>query len=240
MYDWSVFVPIPSDRYPSIYPPLKSEIQDILIRWIVEMQLTPEEKISDKEIAAYFKVSRTPIRETLKVLERQKLICTYPGKATVVAKLGIENLEQWYLPMQTLQCLAVRLAVDNACDDDIGILEEINADFAQQVALRTNAMELLELDQKFHNKILKIAQNEYIIDFCNTLSVHIARLDYLFFKKTLQLESSFADHKRIIEGLRLKDTITAEFAMKSNWSNSMLEVKAQIGKYADDNEKIII
>ena len=175
-------MPIPSDPYSEIYPPSKSEIQDILTRWIVEMRLASKEKISDMEIAAYFKVSRTPIREVLQVLERQKLICTYPGKATVVAKLGIENLEQWYLPMQTLQCLAVRLAVDNVSDEDIVILEEINTDFEEQITLRTDAMKLLELDEKFHNKILKIAGNEYIIDFCNTLSVHIARLDYLFFQ----------------------------------------------------------
>ncbi|MPN29528.1 hypothetical protein SDC9_176981 [bioreactor metagenome] len=66
--------------------------------------------------------------------------------------------------------------------------------------------------------------------------VHIARLDYLFFKETTQLQSSLEDHKRIIEGLRLKDVITAEVAMKNNWNNSMLEVKAQIGKYPDGHK----
>ena len=233
-------MPLPSHPYASLYPPTKSEILDILTRWIVEMQLTPEEKISDLEIAAYFKVSRTPIREILKILEMQKLICTYPGKATVVAKLGIENPEQWYLPMQTLQCLAARLAVERATEEDIAILQDINAAFAQQVALRTDTMELLETDQRFHNKILHIAGNEYVTDFCATLSIHIKRLDYLFFKETLQLQSSFEDHERIIEGLKLKDTITTVFAMKNNWINSMLEVKAQIGKQADENASIII
>lgn len=230
------FVPIPIGLYAKTDSPSKFEILDTITRWIIEMQLAPEEKISDLEIAAYFNVSRTPIREVLKTLERQKLIHTYPGKATVVAGLGMENLEQWYLPMQTLQCLAVRMAIDKAAKEDIEALEKINNDFSQQITQRTDAMEILQLDQKFHNTILDIAQNTYLIDFCSTLYVHISRLDYLFFKETPQLQSSFTDHQRIIEAFKLKDMITAELAMKNNWNNSMLEVKAQIGKYAKEQQ----
>lgn len=80
-------MPLPDSPYPTEVPCTKAEILDTLHNWIILMQMKPGEKISDTELADYFHVSRTPVREVLKILEQQKLILTYPGKATVVADL---------------------------------------------------------------------------------------------------------------------------------------------------------
>ena len=189
------------------------------------MQMKPGEKISDTEIAEYFNVSRTPVREVLKILEQQKLICTYPGRATVVAELDTEDIRSYYLPMQTLQCLAVRLAVERASDEDIDELQSLNEQFRQRLEHGSDPAGLLAADKSFHQKIIDIAGNEYVDEFCSALWVHIARLDYLFFKDSTQ-ESSYLDHDVIISSLRLKDPFGAELAMKNNWNNSMLAVKA--------------
>ena len=63
------------------------------------------------EIAEYFNVSRTPVREALQLLEAQKLVKSYPGRATIVTELESEHIEKWYLPMIALQKLAIELAV---------------------------------------------------------------------------------------------------------------------------------
>ena len=104
-------MPLPNYPYAGKDTLTKNDILETLQHWITVMQLKPGEKISDTEIAEYFNVSRTPVREVLKMLEQQKLIFTYPGRATIVADLALDDIESYYLPMQTLQCLAVRLAV---------------------------------------------------------------------------------------------------------------------------------
>ena len=98
-------MPLPDSPYLTEAPCTKAEILETLHNWIILMQMKPGEKISDTELADYFHVSRTPVREVLKILEQQKLILTYPGKATVVADLDLDKIESYYLPMQTLQCL---------------------------------------------------------------------------------------------------------------------------------------
>ena len=85
-------MPLPDSPYPTEVPCTKAEILETLHNWIILMQMKPGEKISDTELADYFHVSRTPVREVLKILEQQKLILTYPGKATVVAET-IKHLE---------------------------------------------------------------------------------------------------------------------------------------------------
>ena len=218
-------MPLPNYPHAKLDSLTKNDILETLQHWITVMQLKPGEKISDTEIAEYFNVSRTPVREVLKMLEQQKLIFTYPGRATIVADLALDDIESYYLPMQTLQCLAIRLAVEKADAADVEELERLNAEFGEVMENANDAESILMADKSFHEKILEIAGNEYIEEFCSALWVHIARLDYLFFRNNT-MGTSYNDHKLMIESFRMKDTFGAELAMKNNWNYSMLAVKA--------------
>lgn len=218
-------MPLPNYPYAGKDTLTKNDILETLQHWITVMQLKPGEKISDTEIAEYFNVSRTPVREVLKMLEQQKLIFTYPGRATIVADLALDDIESYYLPMQTLQCLAVRLAVEKADAADVEELERLNAEFGEVMENANDAESILMADKSFHEKILEIAGNEYIEEFCSALWVHIARLDYLFFRNNT-MGTSYNDHKLMIESFRMKYPFGAELAMKNNWNYSMLAVKA--------------
>ena len=91
-------MPLPNSLNEENRQPTKAYILETMQHWITVMQLRPGEKISDTEIAEYFNVSRTPVREVLKMLEQQKLIYIYPGRSTVVADLALDDIESYYLP----------------------------------------------------------------------------------------------------------------------------------------------
>lgn len=223
-------MPLPTTACASDVILSKDEITETIREWIVTLRFAPGEKIVDTEIASYFRVSRTPIREVLKLLEQQKLICTYPGRGTFVAELHPENIYSLYLPMQTLQCLAVRLASDRATAEDIAELEAINRDFFEKAESRTDTLGLLKADRRFHQKLVDMAHNEYIDDFCAALWTHIARLDYIFFRDSRMLTSSYTDHVQIIKAMGMRDPFLAERAMRDNWNNSMLGIMALMDK----------
>ncbi len=221
-------MPLPNYPHEKNSSSTKADILETMQRWITVMQLKPGEKISDNELAEYFNVSRTPVREVLKMLEQQKLIYMYPGRATVVADLALDDIESYYLPMQTLQCLAVRLAVNKATSADIAELEALNMHFDEAMD-NGDAEGILMADKEFHEKILEIAGNEYIDEFCSALWVRIARLDYMFFRDNT-MGTSYNDHRLMIESFRIKDSFGAELAMKNNWNYSMLAVKAAVSQ----------
>lgn len=219
-------MPLPTVPCADGKVPTKEEMLDKIREWIVTAQFAPGEKIADIDIAAYFAVSRTPVREVLKILEQQKLIVTYPGKATVVAELEPDKIEDFYIPMRALQCLAVRMAVNEANDENVRELIELNEDFYVKLQTRdVHAYDTLTADRLFHRKLEEMSGNEYIMDFCSTLWTHVARLDYLFFRDT-EMMDSYNEHLEMINAIRLRDPFGAELAMQKNWTNSMLGIQA--------------
>ncbi len=219
-------IPCDIDRVPT-----KEYIIDKIREWIITLEFAPGEKIADTDIAAYFGVSRTPIREVLKILEQQKLIETYPGRATVVAEFRPDKIEELYIPMRSLQCLAVKIAADKASEDDITQLIELNEDFYVKMLNRdADVFGVLMADRMFHLKIEQICGNEYLSDFCSTLWPHVARLDYLFFRDTTAISESYNDHLAMINAIRLRDPFGAELAMQNNWTNSMLGILGIVGE----------
>lgn len=224
-------MPLPTIPCDIDMVPTKENIIEKIREWIITLEFAPGEKIADIDIASYFGVSRTPVREVLKILEQQKLIATYPGRATVVAELQTDKIEELYVPMRTLQCLAVKIAADKATEEDVSALIELNEDFYVKMLNRDkDTFGLLMADRMFHLKIEQICGNEYLSDFCSTLWPHVARLDYLFFRDTSATIESYNDHLAIINAIRLKDPFGAELAMQNNWTNSLLAILGIVGE----------
>ena len=169
-------------------------------------------------------MSRTPVREALQLLEAQKLVRSYPGKATIVTELETDNIEKWYLPMATLQQLAMVLAIEKMQTPHIERLKILSARFAEAVKEQHNPMPILKADKEFHGCILEAAGNEYITDFCDVLWIHIQRLEYGFFRD-MPLDDSIEEHERLIGALEMKDDYTASHLMKEHWERTALLVR---------------
>lgn len=217
-------MPLPKEE--SLFERLsaKQRVYETLKDWIIEGQFQPGEKVYDVEIADYFKVSRTPVREALQMLEAQKLIKSFPGKATLVTELETENIEKWYQPMVVLQQLAVTLAIDKITPEGIQHLYRLAERFTECVNEQSKPMPILKADREFHSFILEIAGNEYIRDFCDVLWTHIQRLEYGFFRDT-PLEESIEEHQKIIQALEMKDGYSASLLVKNHWDRTVLILK---------------
>ena len=203
---------------------VRTQIYESIKQWIIEGRLKPGEKLSDTDIAALFHVSRTPVREAFQQLEMQKLIKSYPGKATIVTEIETDHIEQWYLPMVSLQQLAATIAIEKVTQEQIDDLKQLSDVFLRRVRSQADPMELLQADRAFHDYILRIAGNEYIIDFCNTLWIHILRLEYRFFQETMTLEESISDHLELIKDLDMRDSFMISMVTKNHWERTALEI----------------
>lgn len=154
----------------------------------------------------------------------QKLIKSYPGKATIVTEIETDHIEQWYLPMVSLQQLAATIAIEKVTQEQIDDLKQLSDVFLRRVRSQADPMELLQADRAFHDYILRIAGNEYIIDFCNTLWIHILRLEYRFFQETMTLEESISDHLELIKDLEMRDSFMISMVTKNHWERTALEI----------------
>ncbi len=103
-------MPIPSDHLKPIRLTAKESAFSQLQQWIIEGTLQPGEKLNDTELAkalGVLGVSRTPVRESLQLLEVQGLVKMYPGKATQVTEVDRESIKDLLPPLAALQSLSV-------------------------------------------------------------------------------------------------------------------------------------
>lgn len=107
--------------------PLSRVIADRIAGAIVQGELAPGSKLGEEELAKRFRTSRTPVREALRLLEREALVTSTPRKGVRVSVLTRDDAAELYLLRGHLGRLVARLAVANASSDDVALLRDLQA-----------------------------------------------------------------------------------------------------------------
>lgn len=209
-------MPIPVKHEIQKRQSAKMRIYYTLREWITYGTLQPGERLNDQEISDYFEVSRTPVREALQMLEAQKLIVICPNKATYVSEIETDNLEKWYLPMAHLHALAAQLACRSITAQQIAELRKIDRQILEYIQ-QGNIIDTLQEDLVLHDRILAIADNEFITQFSEILMLHIQRIEYAFFKRSGLTTESFTSHAALLDAMERGDGTKAFDEMLHNW-----------------------
>ena len=211
-------MPIPINHSKPVRTSAKVNAFNQLQQWIIEGTLRPEEKLNDTELAQALGVSRTPIRESLQLLEVQGFVEMFPGKATQVTKVKKEDIKELLPPLAALQALSCELVVPKLDDALLQRLEETNERFSYAIETE-NYFAALKIDEEFHQIIVDAANNSYITPMIAMLQAHVRRL--FFHNSIILTNSSIEVHAQIIRHLRNRDAKSASKVMSENWLNAI-------------------
>ncbi|WP_060680688.1 GntR family transcriptional regulator [Virgibacillus halodenitrificans] len=213
-------MPIPSDHSKPIRQSAKEGAYNQIQQWIIDGTLQPGEKLNDNELAKALGVSRTPIRESLQLLEVQGFVKMYPGKATQVTEVEGEEIKDLLPPLAALQVLSAELAISHLTDEIINLLESTNKRFAE--AIRSgHYYNALRIDEEFHQIIVDTANNSYIYPW-SLLCKHMSE-DYSFITLLFLTEKSIQEHTEIIEIMKEGSPEKLAPIMKENWLRTIKE-----------------
>ena len=213
-------MPIPTDHAKPIRITAKENAFNQLQQWIIDGTLHAGEKLNDTELAAALGVSRTPIRESLQLLEVQGFVKMFPGKATQVTEVDRNSITELLPPLAALQALSAELAIPHLTDEAITLLESTNERFAEAVYTK-DYFSALKIDEEFHQIVVDIANNSYILSMVESLQAHVRRL---FFHNSIVLtEQSIEEHRKIIQLLKERDALTVAVTMRDNWLRAIDE-----------------
>lgn len=207
-------MPIPVNHTKPVRTTAKLHAFNQIQQWIIEGTLQPDEKINDIELAQALGVSRTPIRESLQLLESQGFVTMQPGRATQVTAVEKEDIHNLLPPLAVLQALAAELATPNMDEATLQLLEEKNKEFADAIYAKQYII-ALKFDEEFHKIIVNRANNSYIISMVEMLQAHVRRLSY--YETNILREHSIVEHAEIIRLFREKDIQKLTEIMRSNW-----------------------
>ncbi|MGJ9460552.1 GntR family transcriptional regulator [Oceanobacillus sp. CF4.6] len=207
-------MPIPTDHLKPIRLSAKENAYNQIQQWIIDGTLLPGEKLNDTELANALGVSRTPIRESLQLLESQGFVKMYPGKATQVTEVEKESIKQLLPPLAALQSLSAELAIPKLNEETLKQLKQTNERFADAIQSE-NYYSALKIDEQFHKIIVATANNPYIDSILEALQAHVRRQ---FYHNSIVLtEKSVDEHWEIIELMKNGESTTLSSVMKENW-----------------------
>ena len=183
---------------------LSQRVYEHLREEILSDRLPPGTELSEVALSKDLAVSRGPIREALGRLAAEGLITVHPRRRAEVRSLTPQELIDAYQVRESLEVLAVRLAIPRLTEADLARLDELIDQMAAHVA--ANAVrEFFAANVAFHEALCELSGNTKLQEVHHRLEGEIGR----FQKRTLalrgSLEDSLTEHRAILAAMRLRD-----------------------------------
>jgi len=206
---------------------LHDELIDRLREMIVTGDLEPGTKVPEQNLASKFGVSRTPLREALKVLASEGLITLTPNKGATISQLTLEDLEEAFPVMGALEALSGELACARISDTAIDAICRLH----QQMILHYQANEMPEYfrcNQEIHNQILAAADNATLTNMYRSLSGRVRRARYVANISKKRWEQAVSEHEEIIAALVARNGAALSEVLKRHLVNKFETVKETV------------
>ena len=209
------------------YLPLRDVVFNTLREAILKGELKPGERLMELQLAAKLGVSRTPIREAIRMLEQEGLAVTVPRKGAEVAKMTEKDMEDVLQIRAALDELAVQLAVEKITKEQLSVLEEARMAFEQSIQTG-NVKKIAQADVMFHDAIYQATDNAKLVIMLNNLREQMYRYRVEYLKDKTTYPTLLEEHKAITEGLRKRDKNQVSERMRDHVKNQAEAVKNMI------------
>ncbi len=147
-------------------------VHDVVRGWILDGLVDAGAPLSQVELARTLGVSRGPVREALRMLEREGLVHAEPGRQVRVASISVEDMEQIYALRVLAESLAVRVTVPSLSEEQIALLVHLQDQLAESGPHDWDEWE--RLHRAFH-AVLSAGAGKTVLDDVNRLQDHSAR-----------------------------------------------------------------
>ncbi|MBQ9014803.1 MAG: GntR family transcriptional regulator [Firmicutes bacterium] len=198
---------------------LAEEVTEILRNRILHGEYAMGEKLTENIIAAELKVSRTPIRDAFRQLEKEQLIEYIPNKGCFARGFSKEDMKDIYAVRAAVEELAIRRVISCADARAIRQLEE-QLERMRVYTQQNNYEKLLQANEEFHLMIYRMTESRFIVQTMKTYQeyVHLARKEAL--KKEQYLTEIYEEHEALFQAIAARDEAAAIEAARTHLKNS--------------------
>lgn len=211
------------------YLPLRDVVFQTLREAILRGELKPGERLMELQLAAQLGVSRTPIREAIRMLEQEGLAVTMPRKGAEVAKMTLKGMEDVLEIREALDILACQLACDRITDELLVTLEQKKKAF--EASLETKDVKVIaDADISFHDVIYEATGNPKLIALLSNLREQIYRYRVEYLKAVESYPILIQEHDNIYQSLVKHNRQEATEAIREHVKNQAIAVKDVIIK----------
>ncbi|WP_151983337.1 GntR family transcriptional regulator [Rhizobium sp. EC-SD404] len=204
-------------------PSLHVQLIDHLRQMIVEGTLAPGRKIPERELCERFGVSRTPLREALKVLASEGLVRLLPNRGAIVHALTIEELHEVAPIMEALEGLCGEIAAKHVSDEEIDSITDLHL----RMVSHFRAGELqpyFALNQQIHQALFIATRNEMLQTLYRGLSTRLMAARYHANISPTRWAEAVREHDEILAALSSRDAQRLAAILRSHLANTLSTV----------------
>lgn len=201
-------------------PTLHEELVERLRNLVVEDVLQPGTKVPEKELCESFGVSRTPLREALKVLASEGLVVLQANRGARVSHVTLEEIENTFAVVAVLEQLAGELACRNLSNARIGYIEKRHAAMVKAFEVRDRKT-YFRANQDIHEALIEGAQNEILETQHRMLAARVRRARFMVNLSEERWAQAIEEHEDMMRKLRDRDAEGLGRVMKIHMMNKL-------------------
>ncbi len=204
--------------------PLYEDVAERLREQIFAHELAPGSWLDEQSLAIAFGISRTPMREAIKVLASEGLVTTKMNKGAYVTEVDRRDLEQIFTVLSLLEGQAAKETAIKASEAQLTQLDNLHHRLEKAAADR-DLEQFFEINVKFHELIQEIAGNKWMNGVIDDLRkvLKLQRRDSL--SRSGRLLSSLIEHREILQAILKRDPLAAEQAMRKHLARGLEATK---------------
>jgi GntR family transcriptional regulator, rspAB operon transcriptional repressor len=196
--------------------PLLSDQAYLAIRdLIVTLELPPGAIVSEADLMNRLAMGRTPVREALRALARERLIDVYPRRGMFVAGVDARDLASLSEARAVLEPAAARLAARRLTESDKATLDELLAEL-DALGSTPDERDLITLDRRLHRFVYATARNPFLESTLDEQYTHALRIWFMALDRLPHLDDAVKEHRDILEAIRRGDADQAAITMAAH------------------------
>lgn len=203
---------------------LPEQIATQLRRDILRGKLAAGQTIKERDNAAEMGVSRTPMREAIRILAKEGLVILRPSRSPVVARPDFKEIADQVAVLLALEKLSAELACAHATEDEIAGLWAIN-DRMADLYWKVDALDLFEIDMSFHTAIAQASHNAALAETHRAYLARLWRARYLSARQRRNRERVIRQHSDILTALQARDRAAVTAAIDTHLGNLAEDIR---------------
>ncbi len=203
-------------------------VYEELKKLIIEGEIQPEERIVETEYAEKFQISRTPIREALRMLELEGFVESKSKGGVMVKSIKKSDIDEIYRIRIALEGVILEEVINNAKKKDIRRLERLMEDTEDLIDESGEDKEVFKLFSEFNDTLYDIANLNRVTEMITNINLYLRRFRRMAIESGDRKEVAFNDHRAIVEAIKEKAVEEARSINKIHLERSRDFIKGNI------------
>ena len=197
---------------------LYEEVAELLRQRIFSRELEPGSWIDELKLAEEYGISRTPLREALKVLAAEGLVTMKVRRGAYVTEVSEKDLADVYHLLALLESDAASVVAERATDSDLAELKALHAELEAALGQRDR---FFAINERFHMRLLELADNRWREQMVADLRKVMKLNRHNSLLKSGRIDESLAEHRAVMAALLARDAALTRQRMQAHFQNGL-------------------